>query len=70
MYKTGTMISPSQAATALFYCCSEELRLDIMRDIRLDVALMPEDDLLAEIRHLVVKEESILVHRIKLGKMV
>ena len=70
MYKTGTMISPSQAATALFYCCSEELRLDIMRDIRLDVALMPEDDLLAEIRRLVVKEESILVHRMKLGKMV
>ncbi len=70
MYKSGTMISPSQAATALFYCCSEELRLDIMRDIRSDVALMPEDELLAEIRRLAVKEESILVHRMKLGKMV
>ena len=41
-----------------------------MRDIRLDVALMPEEDLLTEIRRLAVKEESILVHRMKLGKMV
>ena len=70
MYKTGTMIAPKQTATALFYCCSEELRLDIMRDIRLDVASMQESDLLTEIKRLAVREESILVHRMKLGKMV
>ena len=69
MYKTGTAICTPQAATALFYCCSEELRLDIMRDTRADVSLMPEDDLLAEIKRLSVREESILVHRMKLGRM-
>ena len=69
MYKTGTAIPDCQAPTALFYCCSEGLRLDIMRDIRLDVASMKETDLLAEIRRLAVKEESILVQRMKLGKL-
>ena len=33
MFKTGTVIATEQAATALFYCCSDDLRLDIMRDI-------------------------------------
>ena len=70
MYKTGAVIAASQAPTALFYCCSEELRLDIMRDIRLDVATMPEPELLNEIKRLAVKDESILVHRMRLGKMV
>lgn len=50
MYITGTMIAPKQTATALFYCCSEDLRFDIMRDIRLDVASMQESDLLEEIK--------------------
>ena len=40
-----------------------------MRDTRADVSLMPEDDLLAEIKRLSVREESILVHRMKLGRM-
>ena len=70
MFKTGTVISKAQAATALFYCCSEDLRLDIMRDIRSDVASMPEEDLLKEIKRLAVRDESILVHRMRLGKMV
>ena len=70
MFKTGTVISEPQVATALFYCCSEELRLDLMRDIRSDVALMPEKDLISNIRRLAVREESILVHRMKLTKMV
>ena len=52
MFKTGTAIATPQAATALFYCCSEELRLSILRDIRTDVALMLEQDLLSEIRRL------------------
>ena len=37
-----------------------------MRD---DVAAMPEEDLLSEMRRLAVLEESVLVHRLKLGKM-
>ena len=70
MFKTGTVIATPQVATALFYCCSEELRLDLMRDIRSDVSLMTEVDLLGNIRRLAVREESILVHRMKLARMV
>ena len=69
MFKTGTDIPPHQTPTALFYCCSSNLRLDIMRDLRNDVATMLENDLLAEIRRLAVREESVLVHRLRLGKM-
>ena len=70
MYKTGTVIATPQVATALFYCCNEELRMSIMRDTRQDVSLMPEADLLSSIKRLAVREESILVHRMKLAKMV
>ena len=70
LYKNGALIPNSQATTALFYCCSNDLRLDLMRDIRGDVAAMPEDDLLANIRRLAVREESVLVQRIKLSKMI
>ena len=40
-----------------------------MRGLRQDVATMAEADLLAAIKRLAVKDESILVHRIKLNKM-
>ena len=69
MYKQGTLLDATQIATALFYCCSNDLRQDIMRDIRSNIANLPENDLLAEIKRLAVKEENILVHRMKLGKM-
>ena len=55
--------------TALFYCCSQDLRTDIMRDLQLDVAKMAQADLLAAIKRLAVKEESNLVHRLKLNRM-
>ena len=61
MYKSGTLIPVEQVATALFYCCSEGLRLDVMRDLQDDVAKMTEENLLANIKRLAVKEESILV---------
>ena len=70
MYKTGTVIATPQVATALFYCCSEDLRMSIMRDTRQDVALMPEAGLIEIIKRLAVRDESILVHRMKLAKMV
>ena len=70
MYKTGTVIATPQVATALFYCCSEDLRMSIMRDTRQDVALMPEMNLLETIKRLAVRDESILVHRMKLARMV
>lgn len=69
MYKAGMSISTAMEATALFHCCEDELRTDLMRDIQDDVASMPEADLLNAIKRLAVKEESTLVHRIKLGKM-
>ena len=69
MYKHGTLLEESQRATALFYCCSNELRQDILRDIQDDIATLPEEDLLADIKRLAVKEESVLVHRMRLGKM-
>lgn len=69
MYKVGMAIADNVRPTALFYCCDQDLRTDIMRDIRGDVANMAEQDLLAAIKRLAVKDESILVHRIKLGKM-
>lgn len=69
MYKTGTDIKGTQTSIALFHCCSDELKQDVMRDLQINIALMPEGDLLAEIKRLAVKDESILVHRMKLGKM-
>ena len=69
MYKTGMGITNAQCATALFHCCNQDLMDDIMRDIRGDVSVMSEVDLLAAIKRLAVKEESTLVHRIKLSKL-
>ena len=69
MFKIGTSVPESKVATALFYCASKELRQDLMRDLRCDVAAMAEKDLLEAMRRLAVKEESSLVHRIKLSKM-
>ena len=69
MYKIGMAITDNVLPTALFYCCKTDLRTDIMRDLRQDVATMAEADLLAAVKRLAVKDESILVPRIKLNKM-
>ena len=69
MYKTGMAIPDAMCATALFHCCDQDLMDDIMRDLQGDVSSMSEVDLLAAIKRLAVKEESTLVHRIRLGKM-
>ena len=69
MYKTGMAIPNAMCATALFHCCDEDLMNDLMRDLQEDVSLMTEVDLLAVIKRLAVKEESTLVHRIRLSKM-
>ena len=69
MYKTGTGVPGPKIPTALFHCCSKGLKHDLMKDLRCDVAAMDEDDLLAAIKRLAVKEESTLVHRMKLSKM-
>ena len=69
MYKTGMALRTEQRSTALFYCCEDELKTDLMRDLQNDVSTMCESDLLAAIKRLAVKDESVLVHRIKLSKM-
>ncbi|KAK3696265.1 hypothetical protein RRG08_027706 [Elysia crispata] len=69
MYKACMFISYSLAPTALFYCCSPDLRSDIILDLQDDVSTMKEEDLLAAIRRLAVKDENALVHRIRLSKM-
>ena len=69
MFKVGMCIANNMLPTALFYCCSQDLRTDIMRDTRADVSSMSEKDLLAAIRRLAVKDESTLVHRMKLNSM-
>ena len=43
---------------------------DLMRDLQVDVSSMPETDLLAAIKRLAVKQESTLVHRMRLSKMI
>ena len=69
MYKVGMQVSKDTLATTLFDCCDDDLSTDLMRDVQDDVASMSEDDLLKAIKRLAIKEESILVHRIRLGKM-
>ena len=69
MYKVGMAIADNILPTALFYCCDPDLRTDIMRDLQENVANMAEADLLSAIKRLAVKDESTLVHRIKLNKM-
>ena len=69
MYIIGMASAYNILPTALFYCCSQDLRTDIMCDLQLDIAKMAEADLLATIKRLTIKEESTLVHRLKLNRM-
>ena len=69
MCKVGMAITDNILPTALFYCCKQDLRTDIMRDLQLDVAKIAEADLLAAIKRLAVNEERTLVHRLKLNRM-
>ena len=69
MYKLGMAIPENMVNTALFYCCSDELRADILRDIHEDLSTKSEDELLTAIKCLAVKERGILAQRLELGKM-
>ena len=69
MYKVGMAVPVATVNTALFYCCSEDLRNDILKDIQADLSSMTEIELLAAMKRLAVIEESTLAQRIKLGKM-
>ena len=69
MFKKGMSIPANMINTALFYCCTQELRCLVLRDIQKDLLDETEDDLLATIKRLAVNEESVLSQRLKLGKM-
>ena len=69
MYKVGMAITDNILTTALFYCCKQDLRTDIMRELQLDVAKIAEAYLLAAIKRLAVKEERTLVHRLNFNRM-
>ena len=70
MYKTGMAIPADMGATALYHCCDEKLRTELMRDLKSDVSSMSEVDLLAAIERVAVKEESTLVHRMRVSEMI
>ena len=69
MYKVGMAIPANMMSTSLFHCCSEELRADILRDIREDISTMSEADLLKSIKRLAVKEKGVLAQRLELARM-
>ena len=70
MYKLGMRISSETASPYLFNCLDKELQDDVLRaKPETSIGGISEDDLKAVIKQLAVKEESILVHRIKLGDM-
>ena len=69
MFKKGMSIPANMINTALFYCCTKELRCLVLRNIQKDLLDEKEDDLLATIKRLAVNEESVLSQRLKLGKM-
>ena len=69
MFKTGTLIPTHQASTALFHCCDGDLRNDILRDFSGDITSMTEKDLLNMIERLSVRNESILVQKMKLNQI-
>ena len=40
-------VTNDQRSTSLFYCCKDDLKTNLMRDLQGDVATMCETDLLA-----------------------
>ena len=69
MYKKVMKLGNTELATGLFYCCEDDLKSTLMRDMQGDISAMAEADLLAAIKRLAVKDESVLVKRIKLSKL-
>ena len=59
MYKVGMGISATVLPSALFSCCNNDLRTDIMREASSDVATMAEKDLLFAIKRLAVYPDDI-----------
>ena len=70
-YKTAMSITDSVASAYLYGCLEDELRRDLRKsDPTVVASEMAEKDLLSAVKKLTVKMESVLAHRIKLGKAV
>ena len=70
-YKTAMGITDNVASAYLYGCLEEELRRDLrMSNPTVVASEMVETDLLNAVKKLTVKVESVLAHRIKLGKTV
>ncbi len=70
-YRSGMAIPVDQRATHLLYCCDRDLQDDLMRSYPdKDITAVTETDLLEAINKLAVKQESELIHRIKMSKLV
>ena len=63
-------IPVGELSSHLLYCCDRELQEDILQSSQdADVSKMTEKTLLEAIENLAVKKESVLIQRIKKGKM-
>ena len=68
-YKAATRIAGGEATLQLLECCEETLRRDLTRANGGSLNLKPEDEVLAAIRQLAVREENIMVLRVELSSM-
>ena len=68
-YKEATNISGREAVIQLLECCEEQLRKDLSRNAGGSLTNKPEDEVLAAIKRLAVREENSMVARVQLHNM-
>ena len=68
-YKNGTGLRAAQIPIHLINCCDPDLRQDVIRDKGKDIYNKTEAQILAAIRKLAVKDESVTVSRVNLWSM-
>ena len=68
-YKTATQISGSAIVIQLLECCDEQLRKDLTRAAGGSLTAKSEEDVLASIKRLAVREENPMVARVALHDM-
>ena len=67
--KEATNISGREAVIQLLECCEEQLRKDLSRNAGGSLTNKPEDEVLAAIKRLAVREENSMVARVQLHNM-
>ena len=68
-YKAATGVTGRELVLQLLECCDEELRKDLTRTAGGSLADKSEDDVLAAIKQLAVREENVLLARVELYNM-